>query len=408
MQHRVPILGNRDGEGGMSMQSANSVMKIMTGNEAVAEGVRLSRVGLISAYPITPQTVIVERLAEMISNGELNSKFIEVESEHSAMSSVIGGELTGVRSFTASSSHGILYMHEALHWAAGMRLPIVMSVVNRAIGPPWNIWSEQTDTFNQRDTGWLQIYCESNQEALDSIILGYKIAENRKILLPLMNMLDAFTLSHTSEPVEIRDANLVSQFLGELNLESRIDLKNPMGYGSLVSPNGPFMEMKKDIRESMYNLRVIRDSIEEFNEKVGGNIPGLIEKFMVDDADYALITAGAISSTAKYTVRKLRREGRKVGLIRLYFYRPFPGEDILDVISGMKAVGVVERNSSFGYMGATYQDVVSAAYGRIDVPIKNYVVGLGGRDVRVNDFEFMFDDLMSKDTGMKWVNAGVQ
>jgi len=408
MQHRVPVFRNRDGEGGVSMQSANSAMKIMTGNEAVAEGVRLAKVGLVSAYPITPQTVIVERIAEMISNGELNSRYIEVESEHSAMSSVIGGELSGVRSFTASSSHGILYMHEALHWAAGMRLPIVMSVVNRAIGPPWNIWSEQTDTFNQRDTGWLQVYCESNQEALDSIILGYKIAENRNMLLPFMNMLDAFTLSHTSEPVEIRDENLVSEFLGEFNLEARIDLKNPMGYGSLVSPDGPFMEMKKDIRDSMYNLKVIKEAINEFNEKVGGDIPGLIEKFMMEDADYALITTGAISSTAKYTVRKLRRMGIKAGLIRLYFYRPFPGDEIIEAISDLKGVGVVERNSSFGYMGATYQDVVSAAYGRLSVPIKNYVVGLGGRDVRVKDFEFMFQDLKNADTGMKWVNVGVK
>ncbi|MEM0127481.1 MAG: pyruvate ferredoxin oxidoreductase [Thermoplasmatales archaeon] len=380
-------------------------MKIMTGNEAVAEGVRLSRVGLISAYPITPQTTIVEKLAEMVSNGEIDSKFIEVESEHSAMSSVIGGELTGTRSYTASSSHGILYMHEALHWAAGMRLPIVMSVVNRAIGPPWNIWSEQTDTFNQRDTGWLQIYCESNQEALDSIILGYKIAENKKILLPLMNMLDAFTLSHTSEPVEIRDGRIVSDFLGELNLDFRIDLKNPMGYGSLVSPNGPFMEMKRDIRESMYNLDTIKATIGEFNEVVGGRIPGLIEEFMTEDADYALITTGAISSTGKYTVRKLRNMGKKVGLIRLYFYRPFPGDEVIRAISGMKGVGIVERNSSFGYKGATFQDVVSAAYGRTDVHFKNYVVGLGGRDVRVNDFEFMFDDLKNEDSGIKWVNS---
>ncbi|MEM0127873.1 MAG: pyruvate ferredoxin oxidoreductase [Thermoplasmatales archaeon] len=389
------------------MQSANATMRIMTGNEAVAEGVRLSNVGLISAYPITPQTTIVEKLAEMVSNGEINSKFIEVESEHSAMSSVIGGELTGTRSFTASSSHGILYMHEALHWAAGMRLPIVMSVVNRAIGPPWNIWSDQTDTFNQRDVGWLQVYCESNQEALDSIILGYKIAENRKILLPLMNMLDAFTLSHTSEPVEIRDSKVVRDFLGDLNLEFRIDLKNPMGYGSLVSPNGPFMEMKRDIRESMYNIQVIKTLIGEFNETVGGSIPGLVEEFMTEDADFAIITTGAISSTAKYTVRKLRKEGKKVGLIRIYFYRPFPGDEVTRAISGMKGVGIVERNSSYGFMGATYQDVASAAYGRTDVPLKNYVVGLGGRDVRVSDFEYIFEDLKSGGMGMSWINSEV-
>ncbi len=381
----------------------------MTGNEAVAVGVKLAKVKVIAAYPITPQTTIVEELADMVANGELDSKFIEVESEHSAMSAVTASEASGVRSYTASSSHGILYMHEPLHWAAGMRLPLVMSVVNRAIGPPWNIWGEQTDTFNQKDTGWLQIYCESNQEAMDSILLGYKIAENKKILLPVMNMLDAFTLSHTSEPVDVRNQKKAAEYVGDLELDSKLDFKNPAGYGSLLGPDGPFMEMKKDMRDSMYNaIGTIKNEISNFNEQFSAELPGLTDNFMMEDADYALVTAGAISSTAKYTVRKLREKGQKVGLIRLYFYRPFPAEDVLKAVKGLKGLGVVERNLSFGQRGPTYEDVATSLYGRVDIPIRNYVVGLGGRDIRVKDFEKMFEDLVEGDNEIEWVNVGVK
>ncbi|MCL4446787.1 MAG: pyruvate ferredoxin oxidoreductase [Thermoplasmatales archaeon] len=391
------------------MESIQSSRRIMTGNEAVATGVKLSNVKVISAYPITPQTTIVEKLAEMVANGELDAKYIEVESEHSAMASVTASEITGVRSYTASSSHGILYMHENLHWASGMRVPIVMSVVNRAIGPPWSIWGEQTETFNQRDTGWLQIYCESNQEAMDSIILGYKIAENKKVLLPVMNMLDAFTLSHTSEPVDVRNLKTSYDYLGDLDLDFKLDFKNPAGYGSLVAPDGPFMEMRKDMRDSMYNASgLIKSEISNFNEVFDAELPGLTENFMMEDADYALITAGAISSTAKYTVRKLRERGQKVGLIRLYFYRPFPGEEILKAVRGLKGLGVVERNVSYGQRGPTFEDVVSALYRRADVPIRNYVVGLGGRDIRVKDYEKMFENLIEGDNDMEWINVAVR
>ncbi|MCW6157902.1 MAG: pyruvate ferredoxin oxidoreductase [Thermoplasmatales archaeon] len=388
------------------MESMQSSRRIMTGNEAVAAGVKLSNVKVIAAYPITPQTTIVEKLAEMVANGELNSKFIEVESEHSAMSAVTASEMTGVRSFTASSSHGLLYMHEALHWAAGMRLPLVMTVVNRAIGPPWSIWGEHTDSFNQKDTGWLQMYCETNQEAMDSILLGYKIAENNKLLLPVMNMLDAFTLSHTSEPVEVRSHSTAADYLGELELESKMDFNNPAGYGSIVPPDGPFMEMKKDMRDSMYNAtNAIKKEITTFNDLFNAELPGLTENFMMEDADYALITLGAISSTAKYTIRKLRERGQKVGLIRLYFYRPFPGEEIVKAVKGLKGLGVVERNLSFGQRGPTFEDVATALYGRVDVPMRNYVVGLGGRDVRVKDYELMFENLVEGNNEIEWVNV---
>lgn len=391
------------------MRSIEEKKKIMTGNEAVAVGVMLSGVKLVSAYPITPQTAIVETIAEMVANDDLKAKFIEVESEHSAMALVMSSELSGVRSFTASSSHGILYMHEMLHWVAGLRLPIVMSVVNRAIGPPWNIWADQSDTINQRDTGWMQIYCESNQEAMDSIILGYKIAENNGVLLPLMNMLDAFTLSHTSEPVTIRDVEIAEEYLGDFDLEFKIDVGKPKGYGSLVSPDGPFMEMKKDMWDSLYGAkRVIENETKKFNEMFGADLPGLTENFMMEDAKYALVTMGAMSSTAKYTVRKLRKNGLKVGLIRLFFYRPFPGEEVLNAAKGLKALGVVERSVSFGQSGALFEDVVSSLYGKTDIPIKNYVAGIGGRDIKVTDYEMMFENLLDGNDETEWVNTGVK
>ena len=391
------------------MRAVNQHREIMTGNEAVAYGAKLARVRLVSAYPITPQTAIVEKLAEMVSNGKLDAKFIEVESEHSAMASVMSSELSGVRSFTASSSHGVLYMHEMLHWVAGTRLPVLMAVVNRAIGPPWNIWADQTDSINQRDTGWLQMYCESNQEAMDSILLGYKIAENQKVLLPIMTMLDAFTLSHTSEPVLIRDESDSYDYVGDLNLPFKVDLGSPLGYGSLMPPDGPFMELKKDMRDSMYgSLKIIEDETKRFNERFGAEMPGLIEKFMMDDADYALVTMGAMSSTGKYAVRKLRARGEKVGLLRIVFHRPFPADEIVSALDGLKGAGVLERSLSFGERGAVYEDVVSAAYRKLSLPMKNYIIGLGGRDIRLEDYEHMYDGLRNGDDSTEWINVGVK
>lgn len=390
------------------MRSVQSKKSIMTGNEAVAQGVRLAGVQMIAAYPITPQTAIVEKLANMVANDEIKARFVEVESEHSVMAMTMSSELTGVRSFTASSSHGILYMHEMLHWVAGLRLPIVMSVVNRAIGPPWNIWADQSDTINQRDTGWMQMYCESNQEAMDSVVLGYKIAENKKVMLPFMNMLDAFTLSHTSEPVIIRDEEIANNYLGNLDLEYKINFDKPVGYGSLAAPDGPFMEMKKDMRDSLYNAKsIIKDDIQDFNDTFGADLPGLTENFMMEDADYALITMGAMSSTAKYTVRKLRENGLKVGLIRIFVYRPFPAEDVLKAVKGLKGVGVVERSVSFGQRGALFEDVVSSLYGRESVHLKQFVAGIGGRDLRVKDYEKMFDDLVEENNDIEWINTRV-
>jgi Pyruvate:ferredoxin oxidoreductase and related 2-oxoacid:ferredoxin oxidoreductases, alpha subunit len=391
------------------MRAINKNWSIMTGNEAVALATKLAGVKFVSAYPITPQTAIVEKIAEMVANEKMDAKFIEVESEHSAMASVMGSELAGVRSFTASSSHGILYMHEMLNWVAGMRLPILMAVVNRSIGPPWNIWADHSDTMTQRDTGWMQLYGESNQEAMDTIILGYKLAENKDILLPIMVMQDAFTLSHTSEPVEIRDEEKVREFVGEFNLPFKIDINKPMGYGSLMPPDGPFMELKMDMKKSMYSgVNKFIEITKEFNETFDANFPGPVEGFMMDDADYALITLGSISSTAKHVGQEFKESGKKVGLLRILLYRPFPKDLVINYLRGLKGFGVVDRSSTYGPFGSLYMDVISSIYGKLDIPAANFIAGLGGRDVRVVDFEEMFMRIMEGEDGEIWINAGVK
>ena len=379
---------------------------IMTGNEAVAVGVKLARVKFISAYPITPQTTIVEKLATMIANRELDSRYVEVESEHSAMAAIMSSELAGVRSYTATSSQGLLYMHEMLHWAAGQRLPLIMSVVNRAIGPPWNIWSDQSDTMSQKDTGWMQVYCESNQEAMDTILMGYKIAEDHNILLPLMSMEDAFVLSHTSEPVSIPDQKAVDAFLPELDLDFSIDTEHPRGYGSYSTPDGPFMELKKDMRDSMSKSKdVIAKVTDEFSEAFGRDYSGLVEKYMMEDAEYALIASGSLASTGKFVVQKMREKGQKVGLIRIRFYRPFPDDEIFRATRNLKALGVLDRSVSFGTGGNTYIEVASSLYGRSTVPLFGFTAGIGGRDVKVDQIEGMFDTLKTGEPGKYWINV---
>ena len=378
---------------------------IMTGNEAVAMGAKLARVRFISAYPITPQTTIVEKLAEMIANRELDARYVEVESEHSAMAATMATELTGTRSYTATSSHGLLYMHEMLHWVAGQRVPVVMSVVNRAIGPPWNIWSDQTDTMNQKDTGWIQVYCESNQEALDTILMGYRIAEDRNVMLPLMTMEDAFVLSHTSEPVNVPEQKAVDDFLPELDLSYRIDVDRPMGYGSYSTPDGPFMELKKDMHDSMDRARkAIRSVTAEFATSFDRNYSGLIEEFLTEDADYVLIASGTLASTGKYVIQRLREKGYKVGLIRIRFFRPFPADEIRKAVKGTKGTGIIDRSISFGSGGNTFLEVSSSLYGTDNPPLYGFIAGLGGRDVKIEDFEEMFRIMEKKEPGQYWIN----
>jgi pyruvate/2-oxoacid:ferredoxin oxidoreductase alpha subunit len=352
--------------------------KIMVGNHAVSWGVMLSRAEVISAYPITPQTSIVEELSVLCADGRLNAKFIPVESEHSAMACVIGASAAGVRTFTATSSQGLALMHEMLHWASGSRLPIVMANVNRALGAPFNIWGEQSDSLAQRDTGWLQIYCESNQEVLDTVIQAFKIAE--KVLLPVMVVLDAFVLSHTAEPVDIPDAHIVSQFLPAFKPEFRIDPKNPRSFACFLPPDF-FMEFRYKMQNAMIESEAVCKEVDGQFGEIFGRGYGLVEAYRCEGADLVLMTAGAITSTARVAVDALREKGRKVGLLKLRLFRPFPKDEILEVIRNVEKVAVIDRNLSLGLGGIFAHELRAALCNeKVRPPIYSYITGLGGRD----------------------------
>ncbi len=384
------------------------MMKMLTGNYAAAWGAKLARVKVVAAYPITPQTTIVEKIAEFIANGEFDGKYIRVESEHSAMASCIAAENTGVRTFTATSSHGLALMHEMLHWASGARLPIVMSVVNRALGPPWSIWSDQQDTVSQRDTGWIQIYTENNQEVLDTVLMAYKIAESEEILLPVMVIEDAFILSHTTEPVDIPDQSLVDDFLPEYEPKYKLDVKNPAGFGSLIMPEGPFMEFKYKGYEAMMRAKAKIDEVdEEFRKKFGRGYGGLVEEYSTDKAKNILVIMGSTASTAKDVVDKLNDEGYSVGLLRVRSFRPFPAEKIKNILQNKKSVGVFDRSYTFGHGSALFTEVRNAMYGK-NLPIKGYIGGLGGRDITPSILEKIFLDIVrigeeGMDREFEWV-----
>ncbi|MBI5966898.1 MAG: pyruvate ferredoxin oxidoreductase [Deltaproteobacteria bacterium] len=353
--------------------------KIMVGNHAVSWGVMLARAQVISAYPITPQTTIVEELSVLCADGRLKAKFIPVESEHSAMACCIGASAAGVRTFTATSSQGLALMHEMLHWASGARLPIVMANVNRSLGSPWNIWGEQTDSLSQRDTGWLQLYCESNQEVLDTVIQAFKIAE--EVRLPVMLVLDAFFLSHTAEPVEIPEQSLVDDFLPPYQPEFRLDPAEAHSFGCLTPPEY-FMEFRYKIQQSMIQSKGVTQRMDEEFGRAFGRKYGLIEAYRCAGADLVLLTSGTIASTARVVVDALREKGRKVGMVKVRLFRPFPKEELWAVLRDAKKVAVVDRNVSFGVGGIFAHEIRAAFCNEKDrPPIYSYIAGLGGRDV---------------------------
>lgn len=382
----------------------------LTGNQANAWGVKLSRVKVVAAYPITPQTTIVEELAEFAANGELDTQYIKVESEHSAMAACIAAENTGVRTYTASSSHGLALMHEMLHWAAGARLPIVMGAVNRTLGPPWNIWADHGDTISQRDTGWMQFYVESNQEVLDTIIQAYKVAESRDVLLPAMAIEDAFILSHTVERVEIPDQELVDDFLPPYNPPEYLNVDDPKGFGSLVMPDW-HMEFRYLIKKAEEAARKrIREVTKEYAEIFGRDYHGLVEEYRTEDADVVMVGAGTMVSTARDVVDKLRSEGHKVGLVKMRVFRPFPYEEFQSIAQNVDVIGVMDRSFTGGYGGAMFTEVKAAIYNTDARPkIKNYLIGIGGRDVTAKMLEDTFRNALrvkehGLDKEMMWVD----
>ncbi len=353
--------------------------QVLEGSHAVSEAVRLAKVQVMSAYPITPQTHIVEALSEYCEDGRMNAKFICVESEHSAMAAVIGAASGGARTFTATSSHGLALMHELLHWASAARLPIVMAEVNRALAPGWNIWMDQTDSLAQRDTGWIQLYCEDGQEVLDTTLLAFRLAET--VNLPVMVILDAFFLSHTYEPVDVPDQQDADRFLPPYSPRIQLDTKNPFAM-SQMAPPPVYMEMRRNIQVGMEAVPGCFDRIEKEFESIFGRKYGQLETVSCEDAEIILIVTGTAASTSRHVLAELRAQGEKVGILKLKMFRPFPKDLIRQALCNAKKVAVVDRNFSFGASGIFAQEVRAALCNQPNhPPVFGYITGLGGRDV---------------------------
>jgi pyruvate/2-oxoacid:ferredoxin oxidoreductase alpha subunit len=368
------------------------VRKVLMGNHALSYGAKLSRAQVISAYPITPQTEVVELLSEMCASGELKAKFIKVESEHSAMASLIGASATGVRTFTATSSQGLALMHEMLHWATGARTPVVMGNINRALAPPWSVWTEQNDSLSQRDTGWMQLYAQNNQEVLDSVIQSYKVAES--LDLPAMVILAAFVLSHTSETVEVPEQKKVDEFLPPYRREYKLDPDEPHTFGGLTAPDNYF-ELRYKIQKAMEKALIKWEEVGEEFGALFGRKYGLVETYKASDTKDLIISSGTMASTARNAVDRLREKGKKVGLLRIRVFRPFPSEKIREILSSVDRAIVIDRNIGFGSSGIFYQEVKAAMYNeKTTPPIFGVVTGLGGRDVTSKDIFGIYEDVM--------------
>ncbi len=379
--------------GGLLHPSVDKVL-VIEGTHAASYAVKLARVQVIAAYPITPQTSVVEKLSEIVSAHELDARFIRVESEHSAMACCIGSSISGARAFTATSSQGLALMHELLHWSAGSRLPIVMVNVNRAMAPPWSIYVDHNDSLSQRDTGWLQFYAESNQEVMDTVLQAYKIAE--RVSLPVMINLDAFVLSHTSEPVAIPKQEVVDHFLPPRKASFRVDPSDPRAFGALIGPEA-YMEMRYKLFRAMEESRsVIRDVDSEFGETFGRNYGGLVEEYRTSDAEIVLITSATAVSTARIAVDEMRSLGFPVGLLKLRVFRPFPLDEIRSLAAHVKKIGVLDRNISFGATGMIYQEAKAVLYNsEVRPPLFGFIAGLGGRDITPETIKEIFSHLMN-------------
>jgi pyruvate ferredoxin oxidoreductase alpha subunit len=352
-------------------------------NKAVAEAVKLCDVDVIAAYPITPQTSISEYLADFVANGEIKAEYIKVESEHSALSACVGASATGARTFTATSSQGLILMSEVMFTASGMRLPIVMANANRALSAPLNIWNDQQDSMAVRDSGWIQFYAENNQEALDLIIQCYKISEDHRVMLPSMVNLDGFYLTHTVEPTEIPDKKDVDRFLPPYEPIHCLASDNPMTLGSFVGPDA-YMEFRYEHQKAMQNAKkVIKEVREEYYEMTGRAYDPL-EEYKIENKDIILITLGSVSGTAKEVIDLLGEE-YSVGVAKLRLFRPFPFKEIKKIASEAKVIGVLEKDVIIGInQGVLATEIKNALYHTARPLVLSFVLGLGGRDVPFN------------------------
>jgi len=390
-------------------------IKFICGDDAVAEGVRLSRPHVISAYPITPQTIVVERLSEFVEDGSLKAEYMHVESEHSAMSCAIGISAVGARAFTATSSQGLLYMAETLPYASGQRLPIVMMNANRSIATPWSIFGDHMDSMFLLNSGWIQFYVEDAQEALDMTIQAYRIAETKEVMTPVMVNVDGFVLTHTYEMVEIPEQEKVDEFLPPISMpHNSMSLENPK---SLCISAGKDTNMEFNMKrhfEMLESENYIEAIDKEFGDAFGRYYHGMIETVYMEDAEVALITTGSVTGTARVVLDELRKEGKKVGLIKLRVLRPFPSDKIVDALKDVKAFGVLDKNISFGYEGTIFTNVNSSIVTMEKLPKAiNFIGGIGGRDITHEDIKKAYDELLSAAVGnsferVQYMNVGCE
>lgn len=380
------------------------------GNGAAAEAIRMARPKVLAVYPITPQSTISERLAEMVDFGELDAKYIRVESEHSAMSAVTAAALTGVRSTTATASQGLALMTEVLSMTSGLRLPVVMPVVNRGLAAPWTLQCEHGDAMTVRDLGWMQFYCQNVQEVFDMLLMAFKIAEDKSVQTPAMVCLDGFFLSHSMQKLDIPTQEEVDEFIGPyIPKNMYLDTEDPMFCCDLTGPE-EFTEMRYQQKVGMDNAhQVVGEVQKEFAERFGRRM-FQVEPYMLEDADVAIVALGSMCGTVKYVVNKLRQEGKKVGLLKITMFRPFPAELVRQALKNVPVVGVFDRSSCLGNQHGPLWNEVAGALTRTDVDVRHYIGGLGGRDIPVETVEKMFNELFeiragSRKDNTEWIDV---
>jgi pyruvate ferredoxin oxidoreductase alpha subunit len=372
-------------------------MNVVEGSYAVAHAVKVCRPNVISAYPITPQTHIVEDLSQFMADGEIpNCEYINVESEFSALSALVGSSAVGARCYSATTSQGLELMHEVLFNVSGMRLPIVMTIANRAVSAPISIWNDHQDSISQRDTGWIQLYAEDLQEISDMTAQAYKIAEDRKVMLPSMTCMDGFILSHVYEPVVLLEQDLVDDYLPAYDPEFRLDPKNPMTFGAFADPES-YTEFRYLQQKAMDNaLLKIEEAANEFHKVFGRYYGGLIDEYETEDAEIILMAMGSVIGTIKDTIDAFRSKGVKVGLLKVRVFRPFPVEAIRNALGNAKVVVAIDKNISPGLNeGALFTETKACLYNTdINVPVIGRMIGHGGRDIPVGTIERIVDDAL--------------
>jgi pyruvate/2-oxoacid:ferredoxin oxidoreductase alpha subunit len=382
----------------MGSEQKTPLKMMLTGNYAAAYGAKLSRAEAVPVYPITPQTTVMEKIIELIKIGEMEAEYIPLESEHSVMAAAIAAEATGVRVFTASSSQGIAYMHENLFVASGLRLPIVMALPNRSIGPPISIYPDHSDSLAQRDTGWIQYYVENAQEVVDTVIQSYRVAEHRDVLLPVAVCYEGLIVSHFLEPVDLPTQSSVDQFLPPYDPKHVLLSPKKVMHLSVYVSDQYFMEYKYQQQEAMENAKkVIKEIDQDFGEAFGRSYGGLVQSYRMEDAEVALLAMGSLCGLARMAVDDFRKDGIPIGSLKLRVFRPFPEEELRSLTKDLRLLIVLDRDASIGMGGIVYSEVAGSVYSMKSKPdLVNYIVGLGGRVLKLPDLKLLIQDTVTR------------